>query len=99
MPTYQNESKVEQLWDKFWRDKQGNYVIWQWPNIWLIGWALATLVSLVTVGKLSDVFSVIGTALLIIWSLLELFLGVNYFRRTLGLVVLFFSVMMIVKSL
>jgi hypothetical protein len=87
------------LWDKFWRDKHGDYVVWQWPNIWLIGWAIATLLSLVTVGKPSDVFSLIGTGLLIIWSLLEIFWGASYFRRVLGLVVLIFSVTMIIKTL
>jgi hypothetical protein len=99
MPEYQNESKIEMLWDKFWLDKNGDYVIWQWPNAWLIGWALATVVSLMTKAKVSDVFSLIGTASLIVWSGLEIISGVNYFRRALGLVVMVFSVMMVIKVL
>jgi hypothetical protein len=98
MPAGRHQVQYD-LWDKFFRDKNGNYAVWQWPNPWLIGWAVSTLVSLVTLGKVSDVFSLIGTGLLIIWCLLEIFLGDSYFRRTLGLVVLAFSVTMIIKTL
>jgi hypothetical protein len=52
-----------------------------------------------TKAKVSDVFSLIGTASLIVWSGLEIISGVNYFRRALGLVVMIFSVMMVIKVL
>jgi hypothetical protein len=99
MPADRHRYANRDLWDKIWRDEHDDIVIWQWPNPWLIAWALLTLVSLVTLGKVSDVFTWIATVSLIIWSLLELFIGANYFRRALGALVLVFSIMMIVKIL
>jgi hypothetical protein len=32
-------ARNERLWDRIWRDKYGDVVIWQTPNIWLVGWA------------------------------------------------------------
>jgi hypothetical protein len=84
---------LEELWDNFWRDKRGNIVIWQTPNIALIGWLVLTIVSLFLSGKLSDVFSWAALVSLVIWSLLEITKGVNYFRRLLGLVVLALAVL------
>lgn len=69
------------------------------PNIPLIGWAVFTVLSIVFIGRLADVFSWLGSAALIIWCFLEIFKGVNYFRRLLGLVVLVFAVLILVKSL
>jgi hypothetical protein len=81
------------LWDKFWRDKHGDVVIFQMPNVLLYLWAGLSLVSMFTPrGKVSDGFWWASMASLAIWSLLEIFKGVNYFRRVLGLVVLGFTV-------
>jgi hypothetical protein len=87
------------LWDKTWRDRRGRIVLWQRPNVWLIGWLVLTFISLLFTGRRSDVFSWLGSASLIIWSLLEVFKGVNYFRRALGLLVLAMSVMSLVHNL
>ena len=87
------------LWDKIWRNEDGDIVIWQWPNAWLIGWAVVTLISLVVTGKVSDVFFWIGVGLLLVWSALEILKGVNYFRRALGVVVLLMEIMMIINVL
>jgi hypothetical protein len=87
------------LWDRIWRDRKGNIAIWQWPNKWLTGWAIATVVSLLFNGTLADIFSWIAMALLLIWSLLELTKGDSYFRRGLGLVVLIFTIASIIKGL
>lgn len=87
------------LWDRTFKDERGRFVIWQTPNAFLIAWAVLTIVSLLTSGRLADVFSWIGSAALIAWSLLEIFKGMNYFRRALGLLVLIFALASLIKSL
>jgi hypothetical protein len=86
------------LWDRTWKDRDGKVVMWQTPNAWLISWAGFTAVSLFFSGRVSDVFSWIASAALIIWSLLEIFSGVNYYRRVLGLAVLAYAVASLLKS-
>lgn len=82
------------LWDKIWRNKDGKVVIMEWPNIPLIGWAAANFVSLVSPTRgLSKFTWWIGFVFLVVWALLEIVRGVNYFRRGLGVVVLIFSIM------
>ncbi|HEX7632996.1 MAG TPA: hypothetical protein VF401_01575 [Candidatus Saccharimonadales bacterium] len=80
------------FWDKFWKDKHGDVVVYQRPNAWIIGWLVLAIIAAFTYGGFSHAISKIATVVLIIWSLLELFQGVNYFRRTLGLLVLLVSV-------
>ena len=75
-------------WDKFWKDKQGNVVVYQHPNILLIGWLVLTLASLFTDGKLADNLWYGALVILAAWSLLEIVKGVNYLRKGLGLFVL-----------
>lgn len=79
--------KSDSLWDKFWRDEHGDVVIWQTPNAFLIGWAALTLLSLFLTGNVASILSWLGIASIVIWTLLEIFKGANYFRRTLGAVV------------
>jgi len=75
--------------DKIWKDKEGRIVIYQRPNIWLIAWAVLDIVAIFAPGRhISDYAWTAGAVALIIWSLLEVFRGVNYFRRSLGLLVL-----------
>lgn len=83
-------------WDKFWKDKDGNYAVFQRPNILLIVWVVLTLVSLfVPHGMAENICWWAAEAVLAAWSLLEIFRGVNYFRRVLGAIVL----LMVVASL
>lgn len=94
------KDKRHGLWDKFWKDDEGRLAIWQMPNVWLIAWAVVTTVSIfLGKGKISDAFFWGGSALLVIWSLLEIFKGDCYFRRLLGLAVLAFSVASMLNSL
>jgi hypothetical protein len=81
------------LWDKFWKDKHGEVVIYQRPNVFLLGWLVLTIVSLFFNGTFADVLGYIASAVLIIWSLLEIFKGTNYFRRLLGGIVLLLTVL------
>lgn len=89
---------MHEVWDKIWRDRRGHIVIWQMPNAWLFGWAGLTTVSLFFNGTVANVLSTIASASLVVWSLLEIFKGVNYFRRALGLVVLIMAFASLIKS-
>jgi hypothetical protein len=95
----QDRSVKRSLWDRTWRDRRGNVVIWQWPSIPLIGWLVLTFLSLLFNGRVADVFSWLGSASLITWSLLEIFRGANYFRNALGLLVLVLSIMSLVHNI
>jgi hypothetical protein len=83
----------DSVWDKIWRDKHGDIVIYQHPNVWLIGWAILACISLfVPRGTNQEVFWWLSNIVLAIWALLEIFKGVNYFRRGLGLFVLLVTI-------
>ena len=77
------------LFDKFFRDNNGNIVIAQPPNLPIIVWGVASLLKLIfTSGYINVGLDLIAFGSLFTWAWLELFQGVNYFRRTLGFVVL-----------
>lgn len=74
---------------KFFRDDKGNIVIAQPPNPPLILWGVTSLLKLVFTNGLANVaLDLIAFGSLFTWAWMELFQGVNYFRRTLGLIVL-----------
>lgn len=75
--------------DKTFRDNDGNIVIAQMPNLPLIVWIVTSLLALIfTSGTINTVLNVLANGSLFTWAWLELFQGVNYFRRALGLAVL-----------
>ncbi|YAF99379.1 MAG: hypothetical protein AB3A66_27515 (plasmid) [Nodularia sp. CChRGM 3473] len=77
------------LVDKTFRDSDGNVVIAQMPNLPLIVWIVTGLLALIfTNGKINTVLDVVANGSLFTWAWMELFQGVNYFRRALGLSVL-----------
>ena len=77
------------LFDKFFRDSNGNIVIAQPPNPPIIVWGVASLLKLIfTNGSIDLGLDLIAFGSLFTWAWLELFQGVNYFRRMLGFVVL-----------
>jgi hypothetical protein len=80
------------LFNKFFRNKDGQFVIAQKPNVPIIVWIICVIGSYFFTGTINSIFNFVGVVAIIIWSLLEIFLGVNYFRRLLGLVVLIFAV-------
>ncbi|MBD2493301.1 hypothetical protein [Nostoc sp. FACHB-280] len=83
------ENTDSTLFDKIFRDSNCNIVIAQAPNPPLILWVVAGLLSLIIPsGTLNTVFQILANGALFTWAWLELFQGVNYFRRALGLVVL-----------
>ncbi len=77
------------LFDKTFRDLDGNIVLAQMPNLPIIVWFTASLLKLVfTTGEINTGLDVLANGSLFTWAWLELFQGVNYFRRALGLIVL-----------
>lgn len=83
------ESTQITLFDRIFRDSEGNIVIAQPPNLPLIVGVVSSLLTLViSTGKISLGFEIVGFGALFTWAWEELFQGVNYFRRGLGLIAL-----------
>ena len=81
------------LFNKIFRDSDGQIVLAQSPNLPLIVWIVASLLSLVfTTGKISIGLEALAFGCLFTWAWEELFQGVNYFRRALGLIVLIWAI-------
>lgn len=77
------------LFDRTFRDRDGNIVIAQMPNLpLLVGLAATLLQLLLPSGRLHTGLDLVAFGALFTWAWQELFEGVNYFRRSLGLVVL-----------
>jgi len=84
------ESKV---FTKIFHDADGKIVLAQTPNLSLIVWGVASLLQLIfTTGKVNTGLNVLAFGALFTWAWLELFDGVNYFRRALGLFVILFAI-------
>jgi len=78
----------ESFWDMVWRDIEGDVVIFQFPNVWLFLWLVFELASLLVSSHSTYIVCWwIATAALVVWALLEIFRGANYFRKGLGIVV------------
>ena len=77
------------LFDKTFRDNEGNIVIAQPPNLPLLVGIIATVLSLIVKsGNIHIGLEAVAFGSLFTWAWQELFEGVNYFRRALGLLVL-----------
>lgn len=82
-------AKETTLFDRTFRDSEGNIVIAQMPNLpLLVGLATTILQFILPVGKLQSGADLIAFGALFTWAWQEVFEGVNYFRRALGLIVL-----------
>lgn len=74
--------------DKFWHDKDGNFAVIQRPNRLIIIWFVTFMISELFHEKYIRLpFGWFAFVILVIWSLSEAFSGVNYFRRSLGVLV------------
>ena len=83
------KDKETTLLDRTFRDSNGNIVIGQKPNLPILVWLAATSLNFfATSGNLHRGLEAIAFGSLFTWAWLELFQGVNYFRRSLGFVVL-----------
>ena len=77
------------LFNQVFRDSEGKIVLAQMPNLPLIVWIVASLLKMIfTTGKINLGLDIIAFGSLFTWAWSELFQGVNYFRRALGLFVL-----------
>jgi hypothetical protein len=71
---------------KFFLDKDGHLVLWQFPNTPLVGWGIFKLLSMiVSRGHVQTGFAMLSSAFLFTWAFLEITKGANHFRRLLGL--------------
>lgn len=64
-------------------------MLFQVPNIPLIVWALFLVLARFVISEPAHtIFGWASFGALVVWAVLELLYGVNYFRRALGLLVL-----------
>lgn len=83
------ETSENTLFDRTFRDDNGKIVIAQMPNLpLLVGLAATLLQFILPSGPFQTGIDLVAFGTLFTWAWLELFEGVNYFRRSLGLAVL-----------
>ncbi|HEY9896031.1 MAG TPA: hypothetical protein V6D34_11580 [Candidatus Sericytochromatia bacterium] len=81
------ETKEATLFDRTFRDSEGNIVLAQAPNLpLLVGLAGILLQYILPNGKPHTALALVAFGALFTWAWQELFGGVNYFRRSLGLI-------------
>ncbi|MGB3559000.1 MAG: hypothetical protein WBD58_01175 [Geitlerinemataceae cyanobacterium] len=79
------EAKQPTLFDRIFRDSEGNIVIAQPPNLPMLVAIAAILLRLAfSSGQIHAVLSLVAFGAWFTWAWSELFDGVNYFRRALG---------------
>ncbi|NES94205.1 MAG: hypothetical protein F6K32_03090 [Desertifilum sp. SIO1I2] len=80
------ETKQTTLFDLTFRDSEGRIVIAQMPNLPILTALAATLLqALLPSGNLQTALTLVAFGAFFTWAWQELFEGVNYFRRSLGL--------------
>ena len=85
---------IQKTLRRFIRDKYGRTVIWQKPNLPIIGWFAFMVVShLLGPGALQSGVELLSAAFLFTWAYLEITQGTSPFRRVLGVVVLVIMIM------
>lgn len=78
----------------FWRDKNGKVVIAQWPNAPLKTWIVCFLASKLPIAeKFVNFFELVAFGALFTWAWMEIFDGVNLFRRLIGVIVMAFMIL------
>lgn len=80
--------------DRFLKDQDGKIVIWQAPNLPLYAWIIFEVISLpLSNEQLKAGVKELSTVFLFTWGYLEVTSGVNYFRRSIGGIVLLAQVL------
>lgn len=77
--------KTATIIERFFKDKDGRWVVGQFPNALISIWAVLLVTNLF---MHNPHVSSLQSAVLFAWAYLELTQGVNYFRKTLGAAVL-----------
>lgn len=86
-------SWLKNLFDKLFKNDKGQIVVAQFPNIPIICFIVFYILSLVfKSNRPTHLFKALAIGSIFTWAWLELFYGVNYFRRLLGLVVLIITI-------
>jgi hypothetical protein len=81
-----NKRKVTS--DTFWHDKDGNFVVLQMPNKLIIAWFVTFILSeLIHTQPIKFILSWGAFIMLAVWAIREMREGVNYFRKSLGVLV------------
>lgn len=84
-------ASIKSLKEVLFLTSDGKYVIAQRPNALLLSWLGVKIASYLPVfDEYRNTMGDISTVLLLVWALLELFAGVNLFRKLLGLTVTIF---------
>jgi hypothetical protein len=92
--TVNTMKQPESLMQKFWRDKNGRLALVSKPNAPLLTWfASLLLAKILPDGSWQTAASLVSFGALFTWAWLEIFHGVNYFRRILGATVLIVTVL------
>lgn len=74
---------------KFYKDGKGRVALWQSPNVLLYGWLAFKVISMIlSESRFKTGFEKLSMAALFTWAYLEITSGVNYFRRSLGAIVM-----------
>ncbi len=77
------------LFEKIFKDDGGRFVLFQWPNFPLFAWIVCRIIIISQQdGSFKSGVALLGSAFLFTWAYLELTKGINYFRKSLGFVVL-----------
>lgn len=77
------------MWKLLFEDKSGNMVYGQMPNLPIIVWGAAKVMSLVPwAAPVQPILEAVAFGALFTWAWLEIFDGANWFRRILGITVM-----------
>jgi len=77
------------FFNQVFRDDEGKIVLGQPPNLPIIVWIGATILKMIfATGQINTGLELVAFGTLFTWAWEELFQGVNYFRRALGLIAL-----------
>ncbi len=79
-------------------DKNGHVVLAQWPNLPLFVALGASAAGWLLKARALHYAQLVSDSALIVWALLEVFKGVNYFRRALGLGVFIVVVLGLIRG-
>ncbi len=89
------EKSIQKIVDITFKDAHGKVVLAQKPNLPLVVAGVATLLQkFINYKVLSDGLNLISFGALLTWACLEVFKGVNYFRKALG----FFTIILTILA-
>ena len=83
-----SEDKRTTIFDKVFKGRDGKLAVASVPNAPIFTWFIAMILAFFVSGNLHTLLVAVERGALFTWAWLELFQGVNYFRRALGFVVL-----------